>query len=270
MTTGEVYLIGAGPGDPELLTLRAVKLLQQADVVLYDRLVAEPILDHAPVGAERVFVGKQPRHHPVPQESINSLLVAYASQGKRVARLKGGDPFMFGRGGEEIEHLLAHRIPFQIVPGITAANGCAAYAGIPLTHRDHAQSCLFVTAHRKDGRFDMDWPQLVRPGQTVVFYMGLSGIGQLTDQLMAHGLPDHYPMAVVEQGTTQAQRVFTGTLSSIAEQVAAAEVASPALLMLGTVVSLRDKLAWFSGDRPGERLFVHREPTLEPTPELKS
>lgn len=245
--TGEVYLIGAGPGDPDLLTFRALRLLQKADVVVYDRLVSPGILEMARRDAEKIYVGKQRSHHSLPQESINELLADLALAGKRVARLKGGDPFIFGRGGEEIETLMQQGIHFQVVPGITAASGCASYAGIPLTHRDHAQSCTFVTGHLKDGTINLNWKQLASPNQTIVIYMGLVGLENICTALIDHGLPADYPIAVIQQGTTPQQRVITGTLSDMPQRVETADIKPPTLIIVGTVVSLHEKLDWFAG-----------------------
>lgn len=242
---GEVYLIGAGPGDPELLTFKALRLLQQADVIVYDRLVSIDVLDMARRDAEKIYVGKQRDNHSLPQESINQLLIDLALAGKRVARLKGGDPFIFGRGGEEIESFIQLGISFQVVPGITAAAGCASYAGIPLTHRDHAQSCTFVTGHLKDGSINLDWQQLSRPNQTVVIYMGLAGLATICRSLMAHGCPADHPIAVIQQGTTRNQRVLTGTLVDMPKRVEQTEMEPPTLIIVGSVVTLHQQLDWF-------------------------
>lgn len=242
---GEVYLIGAGPGAPDLLTFRALRLMQQADVIVYDRLVSPEILDLARRDAEKIYVGKQRQYHALPQESINTLLADLAKAGKRVVRLKGGDPFIFGRGGEEIETLMQQGINFQVVPGITAASGCATYAGIPLTHRDHAQSCTFVTGHLKNNSINLNWTQLAAPNQTIVIYMGLVGLEKICQSLIEHGSSKDLPVAIVQQGTTSNQRVITGTLETLPGKVAGQDIKPPTLIIIGTVVTLHDKLSWF-------------------------
>ncbi|MCP3849760.1 MAG: uroporphyrinogen-III C-methyltransferase [Gammaproteobacteria bacterium] len=244
--TGEVYLVGAGPGDPDLLTFRALRLMQRADVVVYDRLVSQGILDLVRRDAELVYVGKERNNHAVPQENINQLLVRYAQKGQRVLRLKGGDPFIFGRGGEEIETLKENDVNFQVVPGITAAAGCSSYGGIPLTHRDYAQSCVFVTGHLKDGTVNLNWTALAHENQTVVFYMGLQAVKVIHKELVANGLSDDTPAALVEQGTTENQRVHIGTLSTLADIVEREQVKAPTLIIVGNVVTLHDKLNWFN------------------------
>ena len=245
LQAGEVYLVGGGPGDPDLLTFRALRLMQQADVVLYDRLVAPAIVDLVRKEAQRIYVGKQSDSHTVPQSELNSLLVTLAQQGKRVLRLKGGDPFIFGRGGEEIEELAAAGIPFQVVPGITAAAGCASYAGIPLTHRDYAHSCLFVTGHLKDGKLDFNWPALLQPKQTVAIYMGVKGIDVLQKNLLEQGMPPDMPAAIIQQGTTPNQKVYVGKVGTLVQTVADEEVKPPSMIVIGEVVKLHDKLSWF-------------------------
>lgn len=247
---GKVYLVGAGPGDPELLTLRAVRLLERADVVVYDHLVSSAVLDFVSPTAERIYAGKRRNEHTMRQEQINALLVTLAQQGKQVVRLKGGDPFIFGRGGEELQTLAAQGVAFEVVPGVTAASGVSSYAGIPLTHRDYAQSCIFVTGHLKDGTADLDWPSLVRPRQTVVIYMGLGGLPEICRQMMLHGAPANLPIAVVQDGSIATQKVVTGTLADMPERVARAGLKSPCLTLIGDVVKLHDSLAWFTPVAP--------------------
>ena len=244
--TGEVYLVGGGPGDPDLLTFKALRLMQQADIVLYDRLVSKEVLNLVRRDATRIYVGKTAGDHPVTQDNINQKLVDYALEGNRVVRLKGGDPFIFGRGGEEIETLTEHGIPFQVVPGITAASGCASYAGIPLTHRDHAQSVRFIAGHLRSGKMDLNWPELVQPNQTLVFYMGLNGMETICQQLKKHGLDSATPTALIEKGTSDRQQVFVGDLDTLPGIVRDAGARAPTLIIVGTVVSLHTKLAWFN------------------------
>jgi len=246
---GEVYLVGTGPGDPDLLTFRALRLMQQADVVLYDRLIGEGILNLVRRDAQRIYVGKLPKNHTVPQEEIGKMLIRLAQEGKRVLRLKGGDPFVFGRGGEEIETLSENGITFQVIPGVTAAVGCAAYAGIPLTHRDHAQGCIFVTGHEKDGELNLNWSSLIQPRQTVVVYMGLSSLEAITKGFITHGADPETPAAIIENGTREGQRVITGTLASLPGKTTEARISSPALIIVGSVVTLRDKLSWFADEQ---------------------
>ncbi len=242
---GEVYLVGAGPGDPDLLTFKALRLMQQADVVVYDRLVSQPILDLCRRDADMIYVGKARANHAVPQEDINQLLVRLAQEGKRVCRLKGGDPFIFGRGGEEIEELAAAGIPFQVVPGITAASGCSAYAGIPLTHRDYAQSVRFVTGHLKDGTPNLPWSELVHERQTLVLYMGLVGLEDIAKQLIANGMRPDMPVALVSHDTRPNQQIVIGEIANIAHKVVESGIKAPTLTIIGDVVKLQDKLAWF-------------------------
>lgn len=245
---GEVFLVGGGPGDPDLLTFRALRLMQMCDVCVYDKLVSPEVMELVRRDAELIYVGKARDQHTMPQEEINELLAKLALQGKRVLRLKGGDPFIFGRGGEEIETLMQHGVPFQVVPGITAANGVSSYAGIPLTHRDYAQACLFITGHLKDGTLDLDWVAMSRPKQTVVVYMGLVGLKEICEKLIEHGVAPTMPVAVVQQGTTQRQKVVTATLADLAEKVTLANMKPPCLTIIGEVVQLREKLNWFNLD----------------------
>jgi uroporphyrin-III C-methyltransferase/precorrin-2 dehydrogenase/sirohydrochlorin ferrochelatase len=241
---GKVWLVGAGPGDPDLLTVKALRLIQSADVVIHDRLVSDTIMDLIPASARRIYVGKARNNHAVPQEGINQLLVDMATAGHQVLRLKGGDPFIFGRGGEEIELLSASGIPFEVVPGITAASGCAAYAGIPLTHRDYAQSVRFITGHLKEGDVNLRWPELLDPQQTLVFYMGLVGLQSICKKLIEHGRDPDTPVAMIEKGTTDTQRVLIATLDTIAEKVKEQAFSAPTLTIVGNVVLLHEKLKW--------------------------
>jgi len=243
---GEVYLVGAGPGDPDLLTFRAFRLMQKADVVLYDRLVEPAILERVRRDAERIYVGKKRSNHALPQEEIGALMVDLAKKGRRVLRLKGGDPFIFGRGGEEIDTLADHNIPFQVVPGVTAAAGCSSYAGIPLTHRDHAQSCVFVTGHGKEGPIDLDWSTLLRPNQTVAVYMGLAHLEFLLSEFLKRGADPALPAAIVENGTRSNQVTVTGTISDLAAKAAEAGLKGPTIIIIGSVVKLREKLNWYA------------------------
>lgn len=242
---GRVTLVGAGPGDPELLTLKAVRAIQAASVILVDDLVGEGVLAHAHPDARITYVGKRGGCKSTPQAVIEQLMLDAACAGENVVRLKGGDPFIFGRGGEEIELLAEAGIPFQVVPGITAASGCAAYAGIPLTHRDHAQACVFITAHTKDGQLDLDWNTLMQPRQTVAVYMGLANLSDLTRAFIDKGAAPSLPIALIDNGTRPNQRVLTGTLDTIAEKALAAGVKGPAILIIGSVVRLREKLDWY-------------------------
>jgi len=244
--TGEVYLVGAGPGDPELLSFKALRLMQKADIVIYDRLVSRPIMNLIRQDAEKIYVGKQRADHAMPQENINQLLARLALEGKKVLRLKGGDPFIFGRGGEEIESLIKDDIPFQIVPGITAASGCASYAGIPLTHRDYSQACIFVTGHLRDGTVNLNWEMLAHEKQTLIFYMGMHGSKIICEELIKHGLSDETPAALIVKGTTEDQEVIIGNLKNMPEIIMDRKIVPPTLLIIGDVVKLHNKLKWFN------------------------
>ncbi len=245
LAAGKVWLIGAGPGDPELLTVKAARLIARADAIVYDHLVGDGIMDLARPDARRIYAGKEASKHTLPQGSINLLLVRLAQEGLSVVRLKGGDPFIFGRGGEELETLVASSIPFEVVPGVTAAAGCAAYAGFPLTHRDHAQSVTFVTGHLKDGTVNLDWPSLARPNHTVVFYMGIGAAGEICRQMINHGLPSMTPAAVVRNGTMATQQTLLATLGTLPDRILQSGIKPPALIVVGSVVKLHEKLSWF-------------------------
>jgi len=245
LEAGKVWLVGAGPGDPELLTLKAARLIAAADVLVYDHLVGDGIADLARNDARRIYAGKEASKHTLPQEDINRLLVDLAREGLAVVRLKGGDPFIFGRGGEELETLVEAGIPFEVVPGVTAAAGCGAYSGFPLTHREHAQAVTFVTGHLKDGSVNLDWPALARPCHTVVFYMGLGAASEICRQMIAHGLPAETPAAVVCNGTQPDQKTLLATLATLPTAIEASGIKPPALIVVGSVVSLHSKLSWF-------------------------
>jgi uroporphyrin-III C-methyltransferase / precorrin-2 dehydrogenase / sirohydrochlorin ferrochelatase len=263
---GAVYLVGAGPGDPDLLTVRALRLIQRADVIVHDHLVAPEILDLAGSEVQRIYAGKERGDHTMSQGQINALLVRLASEGKRVVRLKGGDPLIFGRGGEEAEALAENGVSFEIVPGITAASGVSAYAGIPLTHRNYASSCILVAGHLKEGRMDLDWRALARPDQTVVVYMGLLGLPTLCRELIAHGCSPATPAVVVQRGTTSQQRVVEGTLETLPQQVRQARIVPPTLIIIGEVVRLRHKLDWFdpARERPAATISAARDEAEAP------
>ena len=242
---GKVWLVGAGPGDPELLTLKAARLISQADAIVYDHLVGNGIMDLARGDARIVYAGKESSNHTMPQDNINQLLVELAREGLSVVRLKGGDPFIFGRGGEELETLAVSGIPFEVVPGVTAAAGCGAYSGFPLTHRDHARAVTFVTGHLKDGTVNLDWPALARPCHTVVFYMGIGAASEICRQMIEHGLPSTTPAAVVRNGTQADQRTLLATLGTLPQRIEESGIKPPALIVVGSVVNLHEKLSWF-------------------------
>ena len=252
-STPTVYLVGGGPGDPDLLTVRAARLISQADVLVYDNLVSPAVVALARADVEKIYVGKKAGDHALPQEDINRLLVTLAQAGKLVVRLKGGDPFIFGRGGEEVEELVSAGVGFEVVPGITSASGAAAYAGIPLTHRDHAQSCIFVTGHLRDHSCNLDWPQLVRPGQTLVIYMGVSALPEISRQLIAHGMSPDMPAACIRHATLPDQTAVIDTIGGLPAAIVAAGIKPPALLIVGGVVSLRQRLNWFAPNSPASK-----------------
>ena len=244
--SGEVFLVGAGPGDPELLTLRALHLIQKADVCIYDNLVSKEILELVRRDAHMIYAGKLRNNHTIEQKEINKLLVAYAKKGLRVLRLKGGDPFMFGRGGEEISELMAKKIKFQVVPGITAATGVSAYAGIPLTHRDYSQSCTFITGHEKNGELNINWNNLTNENQTIVIYMGLNSLPTIAQNLIDSGMRKNMPIALVQEGTTENQKVVVSTISRVNTKILKTDIQSPVIIIIGEVVKLRKTIKWFN------------------------
>lgn len=247
---GKVYLVGAGPGNPELLTLKGKRLLEESDVVIYDRLVAKDVLGFAPPGAEKIFVGKEDSFHTIPQEEINLLIVRKAKEGKVVVRLKGGDPYIFGRGGEEAAVLFAEGIPFEVVPGITAASGVAAYAGIPLTDRRYSSAVTFVTGHKRSGEdiADVNWATLAALDSTLVFYMGVKNIRAIAQHLVKEGRSKDTPCAVVRCGTMPDQTLLKATLAEVADEVERRGIAAPALFIVGEVTEMTDVLGWFGGN----------------------
>ena len=244
--SGEVFLVGAGPGDPDLLTLRALHLIQKADVCIYDNLVSKEILELVRRDAHMIYAGKLRNNHTIEQKEINKLLVAYAKKGLRVLRLKGGDPFMFGRGGEEISELMAKKIKFQVVPGITAATGVSAYAGIPLTHRDYSQSCTFITGHEKNGELNINWNNLTNENQTIVIYMGLNSLPTIAQNLIDSGMRKNMPIALVQEGTTENQKVVVSTISRVNTKILKTDIQSPVIIIIGEVVKLRKTIKWFN------------------------
>lgn len=243
---GEVFLVGAGPGDPELLTLRALHLLQKADICIYDNLVSKEILELVRRDAHMIYAGKLRNNHTIEQKEINKLLISYAKKGLRVLRLKGGDPFMFGRGGEEISELMGKNIKFQVVPGISAAFGVSSYAGIPLTHRDYSQSCIFITGHQKNGELNINWGNLTHENQTIVIYMGLNSLPIIVRNLIDFGMRKKMPIALVQEGTTENQKVVVSTLSRVTSVVLKTNIKSPVIIIIGEVVKLRKKIKWFN------------------------
>ncbi|WP_427976726.1 uroporphyrinogen-III C-methyltransferase [Agarivorans sp.] len=241
-----VDLVGAGPGDPELLTLKALRSIEQADLVLYDRLVSQEILALIPAGTKSIYVGKAKANHCIPQQQLNLFMVDKAKQGLRICRLKGGDPFVFGRGSEELQVLHQHNVPARVIPGITAASGCTSYAGIPLTHRGLATGCSFITGHKQDGKLDIDWAQLAQLDHTLVFYMGLSSLPEISQQLQHFGKNGHTPAALIENGCHSQQRVVSGQLHQLPTLASEHQLQSPTLIVIGEVVSLREQLDWLS------------------------